>query len=59
MSERFTTAQLKAFAQRDRRMAAYAAEHWNVHRCLFCRRCVLGAMWHPECDEQEGMAHHG
>ena len=53
MTARLTTAQLKAFAQRDRRMAAYAAEYWNVYRCLFCGGCVLGAMWHPECDEKK------
>jgi hypothetical protein len=53
VTARLTTAQLKAFAQRDRRMAAYAAEHWNVHRCVFCGKCLKGAMWHAECEEEQ------
>ena len=51
MNTRLTTAQLKAFGERDRRLAAYALKFWNVSRCIYCGKCVLAVCWHPECEE--------
>ena len=54
MTKRLTTAQLKAaFAERDRRLAAYAAMHWKVYRCIYCGKSAFDASWHPECEQEE------